>query len=590
MADLLKIPKGVSDFQKIVQNNFYYIDKTSFLKLLSGEEVALFTRPRRFGKTLNMSMIRYFFEMNYDNPSDISKPQELFKNLAISKDTEFCKQHMGQYPVIFLSLKDVYGNNFAEAISKFAAEIRSELIRFSTIFKDNSSLIIEDLQVDIDDCKKDCLAISKGIFVVSPENDCSKITKSLKLLSQVLSIIFKKKPIVIIDEYDVPLEKSRGKYYENMVEFIKQLFSYTFKDNNFLEKGFLTGCLRVSKESIFTGFNNPSVYDCTIEKYSNFFGFTNDEVKQMLEYYGMSNSFDTIKEWYDGYEFGVSEIYNPFSVNSYIENALTSTSEVNPTFAWINASGNDFLSEFINYLPDSELNDFEQLLQDKTINKDVNVALNYGDIDNHKYESMWSMLYVTGYLTKVGKAEGKTFTLKIPNKEVKECFKEKIVNYFDNPPEYKNYSQKLIEAFISKSTLTIKKILNKLLKKYLGLRNVKSNLEYTYHSFMDGLLASSGIDLESEKEAGKGYSDIIFTVNDPKTQKDIVVILELKRAKDKLSAREKCQEAIKQCHDRCYYEDYIDEPSVSHIYLYGITFYDRSCALLCEDVSNQSTD
>ncbi len=584
MVGLLKIPKGVADFEKIIQNNFYYVDKTSFLKLLPSEEVALFTRPRRFGKTLNMSMIKYFFEMNYNNPSDIRDTQELFKDLAISKDTEFCKQNLGQYPVIFLTLKDAYGDNFAEAISEFANLIFCEWKRFEKIINNNSEALSE-IQFFIDTCRNAFPPIITKKFITSAEADCTSITDSLMLLSKALSIIFKKKTIIIIDEYDVPLEKSRGKYYESMVKFVQKLFSKTFKDNKFIEKGFLTGCLRVSKESIFTGFNNPSVYDCTVEKYSEFFGFTNHDVKQLLEYYCLSDSFDTLKEWYDGYEFGISEIYNPYSVNCYIENVVTSTSKANPVFAWINVSSNDFLSEFINYLPNSELNDFEQLLQGKNVRKDVNIALNYDDIDKHKYESMWSMLYVTGYLTKVGASEGKIFTLKIPNKEVKECFKEKIVKYFDNPPEFKNYSQQVVNAFIKKDNTAIVTILNKLLPKYLGLRNVKSNLEYTYHSFLDGILASSGIDLNSEQELGNGYADISFTVKDPDSSKNIAVILELKRTNGVKILREMCKEAIKQCHDKNYYEDYLNNPNISHVYLYGIAFFNRSCDVLFEEVS-----
>ncbi len=583
MSDLLSIPKGVEDFENIIQNNFYYVDKTPFLKLLTSENVALFTRPRRFGKTLNMSMIKYFFEMNYDNPSDTSKNQELFKDLEISKDTEFCKQYMGQYPVIFLSLKDVKGEDYGVAISKFAKEIRSEWSRFLDIIKDKSSVISEDLKIDIEDCRKDCYEISRKRFVISPENDSSSITDSLKLLAQVLSIVFKKNPIVIIDEYDVPLEKSRGKYYESMVKFVKDLFSNTFKTNKYLEKGFLTGCLRVSKESIFTGFNNPSVYDCTCAEYSDFFGFTTNDVKQMLNYYGLSDKFDSIKEWYDGYEMGNTEIYNPFSVNNHIKLLLTER-EATPVSYWINSSGNDFLSEFINYLPDCELNDFKELLQGNTIKKDVNIALNYGDIDNHKYESMWSMLYVTGYLTKVGKADGYTYTLKIPNKEVRDCFKRKIVEYFDNSPEYKNYSQKIVEAFINREVTSITDTLNALLPKYLGLRDIKSNLEYTYHSFMDGLLASLGIKIYSQKEIGDGVPDIAFTVKNSETRETTAVILELKRADDKVSADEQCKAAIKQCHDKMYYKDYLADPSISHIYLYGIAFYNRSCKTFFEEV------
>ncbi len=282
MSDLKKVTVGIENFKELIQQNKYYVDKTSFIKTISYENVALFTRPRRFGKTLTMSMLKYFFEMNYDNPSDISATQELFKDLDISKDAEFCKQYMGQYPVIYLTLKEVKGDNFRIAISKFAKLIYKEWGRFYNYINKNSD-INEELKFQIDDCKKACYNISQKKFTDSPEEDSSSITDSLMLLAQTLSVIFKKKAIVIIDEYDVPLEKSRGKYYQSMVGFIRDLFSTTFKTNDFLEKGFLTGCLRVSRESIFTGLNNIPVYDCSAEKYSKLFGFTNEDVEQMLE-------------------------------------------------------------------------------------------------------------------------------------------------------------------------------------------------------------------------------------------------------------------------------------------------------------------
>ncbi len=585
MSDFSKLPLGVEDFKDIIQNNSYYIDKTSFIKQISSENVALYARPRRFGKTLTMSTVKNFFEMNYANPSDISKTQELFKNLAISKDTEFCQKYMGQNPVIFLSLKEVHGKNFAVAISKFADLIYDEWDRFSN-FIDDYPGYSKKLKNRIGDFDNNCYEIKNLRFINTPEEDATKITGCLKLLAQVLYIVFKKKPIVIIDEYDVPLEKSRGKYYRAMVDFISALFSTTFKTNEYLEKGFLTGCLRVSRESIFTGFNNLQVYDCATTKYAELFGFTNEEVKQLLKDYNLSDKYDVFKEWYDGYQIGNSEIYNPYSVLTYVD-ALIENVKEEPVNAWINASSNNFLTEFINYLPNSELTDFKKLLDGGTVEKVLNMTLNYGDIEKHdSVSSLWTLLYVTGYLTKVGDKHGDIFTLKIPNKEVRKCFQDNIVSYFTESPEHYNNVRTLTNAFVNKEDDTVSQILNKILPKYLGLRDVKENLEYTYHSFMDGLLASTELKVDSQKEAGDGYPDISFTKKNSETGELIGIILELKRATsdDDDTLKAKCNEALKQCHDKKYYRKYQSSLQVKHIYMYGIAFCNRTCAVVAEEV------
>ncbi len=578
MSELKDMNVGIEDFQKIIQSNpSYYVDKTSFIKKISKENVALFTRPRRFGKTLTMSMLKYFYEMNYDNPSDISATVELFKDLDISKDAEFCKQHMGQYPVIFLTLKEVKGDNFRIAISKFAKLIYKEWGRFYN-FINNNSEINGNLKIQIEDCQESCYKISQKKFIDSPEEDSSNITDSLMLLAQTLSIIFKKKAIIIIDEYDVPLEKSRGKYYQSMVGFIRDLFSTTFKTNDFLEKGFLTGCLRVSRESIFTGLNNIPVYDCAKTEYSELFGFTNKDVLQMLDYYGLSYKFDTIKEWYDGYEIGKSEIYNPYSVNTYVKELL-SNKDAQPDCAWLNSSSNDFLLEFVNYLPNDETDEFKKLLDGQKISKKLNTSLNYGDLEKHQTADLWTMLYSTGYLTKVGSPseEDDTFVLRIPNKEVKKCFKDKILAYFESSTEYKNYGLDLLKFLKSENTNKIQETLDDLLPKYLGLRDVGVDKEYVYHSFLDGIFACSGINAKSQQEAGNGYPDIYLLVENKDPEEYTAIILELKKAlsEDENLMEEQCLVALKQCNDRKYYQKFTQNPTITKIIMYGIAFCNR---------------
>ena len=585
MSELKKVTVGIENFQELIKQNKYYVDKTSFIKIISDENVALFTRPRRFGKTLTMSMLKYFFEMNYDNPGDISVTVELFKDLDISKDTEFCKQHMGQYPVIFLSLKDIAGSNFEEAMAIFCGKLYDLWKNFKSIILSAQNLdeeIITELKVT----KDMCYQISLGNIAPNFNLQLKSLYKYLKLFSEVFYNIFNKKTIIIIDEYDVPLEKSRGKYYGQMVEFVKSLFSFTFKTNDFLEKGFLTGCLRVSRESIFTGFNNIPVYDCSVEKYSKLFGFTNEEVKQMLEYYNLSKYFNTIKEWYDGYEIGVTEIYNPYSVNCYIDKLLNSTVQVEADCAWKNSSSNDFLLEFVNYLPGKEIDEFKELLNGHTITKELNTTLNYGDLEKHNSADLWAMLYSTGYLTKAGSpSEEDSFVLRIPNKEVKKCFKDKILAYFESSTEYKNYGFDLLEALKARDIDKIAEILDELLPKYLGLRDVGVDKEYVYHSFLDGIFACIGVNAKSQKESGDGYPDISLILENKDTKEKIAIILELKKAlsEDENLMEKQCLIALKQCNDKKYYKKFTQNPTITKIIMYGIAFCNRKSLVRFEE-------
>ncbi len=585
MSDLKDMNVGIEDFKDIIQViPSYYVDKTSFIKNISKEKVALFTRPRRFGKTLTMSMLKYFFEMNYDNPSDISATVELFKGLDISKDTEFCKQHMGQYPVISLSLKEIKGNDIEDAAKKIGTCFYNSLSKYWKILSKITTLST-DTQNEIEKYKTKINNLKDRNIRNSPEKDLQDITDVLYFLTSAINEAFNKKTIVIIDEYDVPLEKSRGKYYQSMVGFIRDLFSITFKTNDYLEKGFLTGCLRVSRESIFTGLNNIPVYDCTKNEYSELFGFTNNDIVQMLNYYSLSDKFDTIKEWYDGYEIGKSEIYNPYSVNTYIKELLSNRDAI-ADCAWKNSSSNDFLLEFVNYLPGNEIDDFKKLLDGNTITKELNNTLNYGDLEKHNTADLWSMLYSTGYLTKVGEPTTKgEFVLRIPNEEVKLCFEKKILAYFESSMEYNNYALTLLDLLQECDVNAVASLLNKLLPKYLGLLDVGADKEYVYHSFLLGILTCTNLDIASNKEAGNGFSDISFEVRNTKTNDKIGIIIELKRAKceDDDSLQEQCAVALKQCRDKKYYQRFTVNPAITKIFMYGVAFCNRKSLVRFEE-------
>ncbi len=584
MSNLKDIIEGTENFKKIILDNpSYYVDKTPFLKQLVKTNVALFARPRRFGKTLTMSMLKYFFEMNYDNPSDISATIELFKDLDISKDTEFCKQHMGQYPVISLSLKEIKGEDIEDAAQKIGSCLYNNLSKYWKILNKITTLST-DTQREIEKYKTKINNLKDRNIRNSPEKDLQDISDVLYFLTRALYEAFNKNTIVIIDEYDVPLEKSRGKYYQSMVGFIRDLFSITFKTNDFLAKGFLTGCLRVSHESIFTGLNNVPVYDCTKTEYSELFGFTNKDVVQMLNYYSLSDKYDTIKEWYDGYEIGKSEIYNPYSVNTYVKELLVNR-EAFADCAWKNSSSNDFLLEFVNYLPSNEVDEFKKLLDGQKISKKLNTTLNYGDLEKHNTADLWSMLYSTGYLTKCGSPseEDDTFVLRIPNKEVKKCFKDKIVAYFTSSVEYKNYGLDLLKALKIRNKNKIEEILNKLLPKYLGLRDIGNDKEYVYHSFLDGIFACTGINAKSQKECGNGYPDIFIIAENEVQDEYTAIILELKKASSEDNMNEQCMLALKQCHDKEYYRNFVDDPTITKINMYGITFFNRKCSVKSEE-------
>ena len=403
----LMLPIGIDQFDKLRKSGFYYVDKTPLVEQLlqNWGEVNLFTRPRRFGKTLNMSMLKCFFEIGTDST--------LFDDLYISKNQELCEEYMGKYPVIFISLKGVDGLNFEEARSMLEIAIRTEAQRHYDL-KNSEKISVEN----------------RKLFDDILSGKSNRIEDSLRMMSQILFEHYGKKSIILIDEYDVPLDKAfQHGYYQEMVVLLRGLFGQALKTNEFLQFAVLTGCLRVSKESIFTGLNNFKVLSIADVRFDEQFGFTDQEVQKLLKDYDLEEHFSEAKEWYDGYHFGNSDIYCPWDVINYTEH-LQYDPEAEPEAFWINSSGNDLVKRFVDKSDQTTKDEIEQLIEGNIIEKKIRLDLTYDDIDQ-SIDNLWSVLFTTGYLTQEGRAERGNYRLKIPNKEVKEVFIDQIQQWFE---------------------------------------------------------------------------------------------------------------------------------------------------------------
>lgn len=418
MTNSLKLPVGIDDFRKLRESHFYYVDKTSLIEkfLLNWSEVTLFTRPRRFGKTLNMSMLKSFF--------DIGTDKALFDGLYISGNKELCDEYMGKYSVIFLSLKGVEGLTYEEAFEAFVRIMGKEVNRVSFLADSDKLTQIEREQY-------------KGLTIMKNGRlafDKEKLISSLQLLSQLLYKHYGKKVVILIDEYDVPLDKAfQNGYYNEMVSLIRGLFGQALKTNEFLQFAVLTGCLRISKESIFTGLNNFKVMSITDSRFDEQFGFTDEEVRKLLSDYGMDSHFDEVKEWYDGYHFGRADVYCPWDVINHADH-LRDDSDAKPQTYWINSSGNSLVRRLINRADSSTKDEIERLIAGEAIEKVIRQDLTYDEIEN-SIDNIWSVLFTTGYITKVGEvkladSESYAYKLVIPNKEVREVFVLQIQEWF----------------------------------------------------------------------------------------------------------------------------------------------------------------
>ena len=563
MLGKARLPMGIEDFKRIRTDGFYYIDKTRMIRDLLDNMayVNLFTRPRRFGKTLNMSMLKYFF--------DIGSTPALFDGVEISKEAEICDRYQGKFPVISISLKNVGGSTFDKAKNKLQSTIGNEAIRFSFLSDSDRLSETERRQFAklIELNEEGDFAMSEGLL----EN-------SLLLLSRFLQKHYGQNTVILIDEYDVPLDKAyQAGYYDAMVELIRTLFGQALKTNNSLFFAVLTGCLRISKESIFSGFNNFKVYTVKDVRYKEYFGFTDAEVRQMIEYYGFASQYKAIKEWYDGYLFGDLSIYCPWDVINYCGD-LRDESVTKPQNYWVNTSSNSIIRKFIDKADGITRNEIERLVNGESIRKKVRQELTYRDLDS-KIDNLWSILFTTGYLTQLEQDRDGMAELIIPNKEIRWIFREQIQEWFET--EIRKDKQKLEDfcrAFEENDTEAIEKGFTFYLRKMISIRdtNVKKEMkENFYHGVLLGLFAGmEGWKVMSNAEAGDGYSDISVEVED----KEIGIVIELKYA-EKAAFDEGCREALWQINNRNYEELLLDD-GMTMIRKYGIACYKKRCRVI----------
>lgn len=563
MSGKRMLPMGIENFKEIRTGNYYYVDKTGLIKTLLEHfgKVNLFTRPRRFGKTLNMSMLKYFFETGSD--------MMIFDGLEIAKERKLCEEYQGKFPVISITLKGATGLNFEEAKAMLRFIVGNEAMRFQFLMQSDQLTEIERKRYEA------LINIDKtGAFTMSDE----LLKNSLQILSQMLRKHYGQHVVMLIDEYDVPLDKAyRSGYYDSMVELVRVLFGNAFKTNDSLKFAVLTGCLRISKESIFTGLNNFKVYTVKDVRYKEYFGFTDVEVRKMLEYYGLTDQYDAIKEWYDGYLFGSISIYCPWDVINYCGD-LCDESVMEPQNYWVNTSSNDIVRRFISQADAATKDEIEQLINGGIIRKKIRQELTYRDLDS-SIENLWSILYTTGYLTQCGQDEDGMTGLVIPNREIRWIYEEQIQEWFKE--ETRRDTRKLENlgrAFEQNDTETIEKEFTSYLRKTISIRDTsirKKMKENFYHGILLGLFAGmSGWKVKSNAESGEGYSDISVEVED----KDIGIIIGLKYA-EKAAFDEGCREALRQIHDKNYEEALIDD-GMKMIYKYGIACYKKRCKVV----------
>ena len=563
MEKKLKLPVGIDGFEKIRRNGFYYIDKTKLIEqlFLNWGEVNLFTRPRRFGKTLNMSMLKSFFEIGTDT--------SLFDGLYVSENKELCEQHQGQYPVIFLSLKDVEGLSFSEAKRKCIQLIKREAERFYDL-KNSERLL------DIDK-KNYCRLLDMTV----QEEDSDIVSSSIKMLSALLYKHYGKKTVILIDEYDVPLDKAfQHGYYKEMVHFIRGLLGEALKTNDSLSFAVLTGCLRVSKESIFTGLNNFKILSITDTRFDEQFGFTDTEVRKLLLDYHLEDRFEEVKEWYDGYRFGNADVYCPWDVINFVDRAKDDK-EAKPEAYWINTSGNDLVKRFIDKANKTTKNEIERLINGEAIEKELRLDLTYEEVDQ-SIENLWSVLFTTGYLTQSGRNENGAYRLIILNREVREVFRIQINEWFKK--SIFSNTERLTtfwKAFEEGDTEGVEQYLNRVLSNSISVFDTKARKEEkesSYHNLLVGILTGNADWLvKSNVEAGEGFADIIVETDDP----DAGIVAELKYTKNFDDMKMTCQKAIDQIRDRRY-QEYLLNDDRKDIRLYGITFCKKRCCAISE--------
>ena len=567
MADLKRLPVGMDDFKEIRKSEFYYIDKTKLIEqvLENWSKVNLFTRPRRFGKTLNMSMLKCFFEIGTDTT--------FFDGLYISKNQALCEEYMGKYPVVFLSLKSVEGLTFEEARASLCELIAGEVRRFKFLEKSDR----------LDDDEKN--AYHDLIFIQNLKETIlgTKLKFSLKKISELLYKHYGQKAIILIDEYDVPLDKAfQHGYYREMVTLIRGLFGEAFKTNDFLQFAVLTGCLRISKESIFTGLNNFKVYAANDLRYDEAFGFTNEEVKRLLADYHLEEHFAEVKEWYDGYHFGNADIYCPWDVINYVDD-LVFDPQARPKAYWINSSGNELVKRFIDKADTTTRDEIEELIAGYAVEKRIRMDLTYDEIDN-TIDNVWSVLFTTGYLTQEGREMDGIYRLIIPNKEVREVFVLQISEWFNRVVANDRAStEKINRGFLEGNVEDIQRELTHFLGESISVLDTKARneeKEIFYHGILIGILKSNvSWAVRSNRESGDGYADILIKPKNP----DVGIVIELKYARSFKELDQACERALEQIKDRRY-DEALREDGRNEVLAYGIAFWKKRCKVVVDKI------
>ena len=559
MDNKLMLPTGIEDFKEIRTDGYYYVDKTALIEqvLDKRSKVTLFTRPRRFGKTLNMSMLRYFFETGTDS--------KLFNGLYISQNAELCEKYMGKYPVIAISLKGVDADSYTKAKAQIIKIINREARRHRFLLKSEN----------LDSFDKELLT-----QLLSRQMEEDTITSSLQELTEVLEAHFSKKVVVLIDKYDVPLAKAyENGYYDKMVLLIRNLFGNVLKTNDSLAFAVLTGCLRIAKESIFTGLNNFTVYSITDEEFDETFGFTDREVQKMLAYYGLDSHFEEVKAWYDGYRFGTADVYCPWDVVYYCKDHQNNPNAEIKNY-WINTSGNEFIQHFVDSMNDPHMltkSELELLVSGDTVVKQVDEMITYKELYSN-IDNMWSTLFMTGYLTQRGKEPDGRYHLAIPNREICDCMVRRVLALFKRSV---SQNQELLRSFcnamLASDAGTMEHALTEYMGKTISIRDsfAKSIRENFYHGLLIGILGSQGAwKATSNKESGDGFSDILIEVNEDDLR--IGMVLELKYSKTENALDKECDDAFQQIEDKNYDQE-LREKGYTKILKYGIAFYHKKC-------------
>ena len=563
MAEFIKLPVGIENFEKIRRDGFYYVDKTGLIEQLLNNwgEVNLFTRPRRFGKTLNMSMLKCFFEIGTD--------QSLFDGLYISKNKALCDAYMGKYPVISISLKGVNADSYENARSLLKRIVMEEAKMHRIIMSGNR----------LDDIDK-----AEYMSLVTGEMGEDTLVYSMKTLTALLEKYYEKKVIVLIDEYDVPLAKANENgYYDQMVLLVRNLFENVLKTNSSLKFAVLTGCLRVAKESIFTGLNNFKTNSILDEEYDETFGFVDDEVKEMLHYYGQDTHYETVKEWYDGYRFGNADVYCPWDVINYCD-AHRRNPMLPPENYWTNTSGNDVLKHFIESAGAAKglaKTDLERLVNGEIVEKDIREDLTYNEL-YASMDNLWSTLFMAGYLTHKGRVDTKRYRLAVPNREIRNIITEQVLALFkQNVEKDGQLLNDFCTALSDGHTDEVERLFSEYMKKTISVRDTfarKELKENFYHGLLLGILGfKAGWSVMSNRESGNGFSDIMIMIDDA----EIGIVIEVKYAESH-DLEAVCKDALKQMIDKRYTE-YFEQQGIKKILKYGIACRVKECKVMLEE-------